>query len=356
MDGYVWIVMVLFGIIILLLLSLAYAVGQIIKLNRHLSIEHELEEINRGRAAAEGFYDNVLEADITNNRLIGQNCSKLIQKLELPETATFTECIEKIIQLFVKEEYRELYRKSFDRDHLLKCFQSGENNFTMEFEERADLIHYYWTRVNVCIYYSDAAKAVKIISYVKNIQKEKEKEINLLNEATTDYLTGIYNKRATEKLCMKILEETKDQELMHALMIIDIDYFKKINDMIGHGGGDACLRTLADFLKKQFTSKDIVGRIGGDEFLILMTECSDQNVAKEKARELTQKVKEISFPDYPDITISFSVGIAIYPRHADHYIDLFNLADAALYEVKKHGRDNSHLWGINLNMTFGNTE
>lgn len=329
------------GISILLLLALLRAFGHIKRLKSFLSIEREVNQINRGRATDDGFYDNVLEADITNDCLIGENAAGLIKLLKLPPNSSYSSCIENILDQFIKEPYRKLYGDHFNRENLLKRYQEGEKKFTFEFEECADLIHYCWTRVTVCIYFSDTSQSVKIISYVKNIQKEKENELCLIREAHTDFLTGLYNKRAAEPMIWSIFDKSrgKSHAHAHALMIVDIDFFKQVNDTIGHAGGDSVLKMVARLLQNQMDSHDIVSRIGGDEFLILMKNCTSTEVACKKAKQLVKLATALDTSTYNNISLSLSIGIALYPFHADNYADLFNMADQALYCRKRDGRN-----------------
>ena len=94
--------------------------------------------------------------------------------LGLPESASFSDCIDTIIDKMVLSEFRKTYRAAFNIETLLERHKNGEKMFSFEFIEKADLVSQYWTRVVVCIYYSEVSNSVKIISYVKNIQKEKE--------------------------------------------------------------------------------------------------------------------------------------------------------------------------------------
>lgn len=337
-------VMLLIVISALLSFELILAKKKIREMEKNMSIDQEREEMSRSHAIAELLYDNVLEADITHDVLIGSNCKKLIAMLELPEDASFSACIEEVVQKFVKEEYHTLYYNSFNRENLLNRYAMGEHRFSFEFVEKSDLVNYCWTRVTVCIYYSDVSKAVKIVSYVKNIQEEKEKELNLIRDASTDYLTGLYNRHAVEKMICNAIEQNNRLSVNHALIIADIDNFKLINDAIGHAAGDKVLRMVADILKAQFSNGGIVGRIGGDEFLILIENCKNKEEVIHKLRELTDRIAEQNMKECMYITLSLSIGAALYPLQADSYNDLFAIADAALYHVKRNGRNGYYMY------------
>lgn len=315
---------------------------QIKALQCQLSSMREVDEVRHARAVADGFYDNVLEADITNNTLLGDNCKKLIAQLGLPEDATFSDCIAAVVKKIVKEEYQELYLEKFKVETLLAQYARGEEKFYFEFEEKADLVHYCWTRVAVCLYYSETGQAVKLVSYVKNIQEEKERELRLQEQANTDYLTGLFNKRATEEKVHGILSAENSQQC-HALILVDIDRFKQINDTIGHLGGDKVLHMVANILREHFDTKDIIGRIGGDEFLIFMRNCTSAEAVEEKLKSLMTVTSLPHIQAQLGVRLTLSIGVAMCPEHADQFIDLFAVADSALYHVKEYGRSGYYL-------------
>ncbi len=295
-------------------------------------------------AALGGVYDNVLEADLTNDRLQGDNCAKLAALLDLPEGAAYTACIEKILEKMIKPEYRLLYREKFGRENILRRFSEGEEKFSLEFEERFDLVHYHWTRATVRVYHSKVKNSVQIISYIQNIQEEKERELLLEKAAATDYLTELFNRRAAETRIREILAENR-AENCHALLVVDIDCFKQVNDALGHAGGDEVLRKVAGLLRERFRESDVVGRFGGDEFLIFMKDCGSGQAALAKARELIRRVSERT--DW-GISLSLSIGASLFPQQGTDFEGLFQRADAALYYIKTHGRNACLLYRAGL--------
>lgn len=324
--------------LIALTVTLFYTTYRIKVLRHQLFTERELDEVSHARAIADGFYDNVLEADLTHDMLIGKNCRKLAGQLGLSPDTSFSSCIEAIVKKMVKEKYRALYRENFDRDKLLERYARGELKFSFTFEEKTDTVHYCWTRVTVCLYYSETSHTVKLVSYVKNIQEEKEREFRLSKEASTDYLTGLFNKRAIEQSIRDILMQDDQVPRRHALLIVDIDYFKQVNDTIGHMGGDKVLCAIARLLKGQSGEKDLVGRIGGDEFLIFMRDCESAQSVENRMKTLVDAAASPDMEALLGIAVSLSIGGAC-ARREDDFHDLFARADEALYHVKTHGRN-----------------
>ncbi len=162
-----------------------------------------------------------------------------------------------------------------------------------------------------------------------NIKANREK--NLIIKAEYDELTGILNRRAFDRICA----EPEYNELAVALLLIDMDNFKNINDSYGHAGGDTALKELARILKETFRTNDYIARIGGDEFAVIMINCkkSAKDSIKQKINSVNNKLSKIA----DDIkNVSVSVGVAFSDKGFPD--QLFKNADEALYKVKEAGK------------------
>lgn len=167
-------------------------------------------------------------------------------------------------------------------------------------------------------------------TYNKYFDLKAAKERKLKINAETDPLTGLLNRRGFEKVC---LDYSLPQKI--AFLIIDVDNFKHINDTFGHTSGDAVLKTVASLLKETFRSSDCVGRFGGDEFAVLLTQFNTNSLfpIEFKINSINAKLKAL--PGYNG-SISISVGAA---RSNDGFSkSLLENADAALYQTKKNGK------------------
>ena len=157
-----------------------------------------------------------------------------------------------------------------------------------------------------------------------------------------DEMTSLFNKVTVENLITKTLTEHEDG--LHAMMEIDIDNFKSVNDVYGHTMGDHVISVITGVISSQFRSTDYVGRTGGDEFVVLMSDIPSQEIALIKAENLVNIVKykeNLSIPE----NISISVGVA-FSEPEDHcYDDLAAKADQALYVSKKSGKDRYSVFG-----------
>lgn len=168
-----------------------------------------------------------------------------------------------------------------------------------------------------------------------NINKKHQK--NLLEYVKKDALTGIKNKETLKTEITNYLAKDKSQHA-GALFMIDVDNFKMVNDLNGHVIGDEVLKAFGTLLKESFAIDDIVGRAGGDEFIVFVKEIEDEIQAQKKANEVCQKIREIYIEDFKG-SISCSIGIAFYPKHGITFKTLYNLADQALYQTKNQGRN-----------------
>lgn len=123
-----------------------------------------------------------------------------------------------------------------------------------------------------------------------------------------------------------------------ALIFVDVDDFKNYNDKYGHLNGDAVLKKFARELQEEFARTGIVGRYGGDEFTIFVTNISDKAYADQAMKRLQRALSEIELPQFGKVTLSFSAGGATYPQDGVTFEDLCKTADDALYRVKADGK------------------
>ena len=151
-----------------------------------------------------------------------------------------------------------------------------------------------------------------------------------------DGLSGILNKGA----CVSAMEACMQEHMLSTctLLILDIDDFKTVNDSVGHLTGDMLLRTIGDVLTESFRSTDIVGRFGGDEFVVLVRDAADQTLMEEKCRLLQQRIRNATaavctFP------VTCSIGGALADRRYVTFDSMFQQADAAMYQAKSSGKD-----------------
>lgn len=161
----------------------------------------------------------------------------------------------------------------------------------------------------------------------------KQEELKVMSEI--DGMTKLFNKRTTEQLVTDTLGMHSGK--MHAFMTIDIDNFKAVNDIFGHKVGDHTIYVVSGILSSNFRDTDYIGRVGGDEFVVLMRNVESKEHARAKAASLIKIIKEKENLTIPQ-NISLSIGLAFSDNNDHTYTDLFNKADKALYNAKAVGK------------------
>ena len=163
--------------------------------------------------------------------------------------------------------------------------------------------------------------------------------------AITDGLTGLYNRRFFMERFEEMLDRAGRQGVMIAVILGDIDHFKRVNDTYGHPVGDMVLRNLAEVFRVSMRKIDLVGRYGGEEFIIAL-EGAGPTQAQTKLESVMEQIRELEFhTEVGNFNISSSFGLAVFPSDGDHFMTLIERADEALYEAKRAGRDQLKIWG-----------
>lgn len=177
---------------------------------------------------------------------------------------------------------------------------------------------------------------------------------DLQNKADTDQLTDLYNKMATERMIREYLDgDGADKVSM--LFLLDVDNFKKINDTMGHAFGDEVLMNLGHQIRAWFRVNDIVGRIGGDEFMVFIKDIKDESVVKREGSRIMQFFEGFQVGDYTKYSPTASIGGAVYPNDAKDFNSLYKAADKAVYKAKKEGKNRVAFYG-DLNAQEQETE
>lgn len=175
--------------------------------------------------------------------------------------------------------------------------------------------------------------AVNIASKIYNSRRRKQLE----EKADTDLLTGLNNKLATERKIKEFIAHNPNARSM--MFILDIDNFKKINDTMGHAFGDEVLRSLGNQIGVIFRATDIIGRAGGDEFIIFLKNIADPAIIRKEARKVENFFKDFKAGEYTKYSATASIGVAIYPDEGTDFEAIYKAADQALYKAKKRGKN-----------------
>ena len=176
---------------------------------------------------------------------------------------------------------------------------------------------------------------LSLMIYLAHSNSRENKYLIHLSEI--DPLTSVFNKETTQKL---IDQKLKNHEHF-CFLILDVDDFKSVNDNYGHAVGDKVLKNLSDLFKNHFRQTDIVGRIGGDEFIILI---EDEVIAESRIQSLLKKVNELKIEELQDFKLSISVGMAFAPSNGTTFMELYRHADHALYQTKRTGKNDYKIY------------
>ncbi len=174
---------------------------------------------------------------------------------------------------------------------------------------------------------------------VEEVVRERE---NLRVKAELDLMTGLHNKVTAQHLISSMLA---DNHTLCAMLVVDIDDFKQVNDVQGHLAGDRIICMIAKLLAEHFRKTDVVGRIGGDEFLVFMQDLPSADLARKKASNFSNLLKYTSDAT-PPANISVSIGLAISEKRPYTYEELFKQADQALYNAKRNGKGQYAEYGV----------
>ena len=198
-----------------------------------------------------------------------------------------------------------------------------------------------WYKVSMSAIFDGSGRPLKVVGILSDIDEQKRKLQTAEESAMKDPLTQLYNKVSTKALIEEYISANQNQG---AFMMLDIDNFKRVNDTLGHLYGDAVLSELAHTLKSLFRDADIIGRVGGDEFVVFMTNINELAVIRTKAERILSAFKRPFRTENAEQGISCSIGVSIYPGHGSTYDELMQKADSSLYFSKSSGKDQCTLY------------
>lgn len=192
--------------------------------------------------------------------------------------------------------------------------------------------------------FDEKGEVNRVVGQMFRMQEQWKEKQKLYNEAKRDSMTLLWNHKYTKEF---IRDYLNNEGVKGALFIIDVDNFKKINDTLGHLFGDQVILAVSRVLKNTFRNTDIIGRIGGDEFVVFMKNEVSREIISQKCNELCSAVSKV-YCGEKMCKVSASVGISRYPEDGFSYEELFEKADKALYYVKGSGKNNSAVYSQDM--------
>ncbi len=201
-------------------------------------------------------------------------------------------------------------------------------------KESASTTQMFWRIVILILVFV----AILMVISIMNAANYRKSNRELREQAETDLLTDLYNKVATEtKIKEYLANEGKNKKSI--MFVLDIDNFKKINDTMGHAFGDEVLSTLGHQLKSEFRINDIIGRTGGDEFIIFLKDLKDDAALKRESERVATFFKNFKVGEYTKYSATASIGAVEIPNDGTEFESLYKSADKALYLAKKRGKN-----------------
>lgn len=192
---------------------------------------------------------------------------------------------------------------------------------------------------NVAVVKDGNQVSTHYIAVFSDLTAVRNAEQKLFHMAHHDALTGLPNRLLARERLEHAVESAKRLRKRVALLFIDLDYFKRVNDSLGHNVGDELLRILAQRMQTCVRSEDTVSRQGGDEFMVILDHIEDIEDVTVVARKITAVLNEPIRLGDSDVSVSSSIGISLFPDHSDQIDDLISAADAAMYVAKEQGRN-----------------
>lgn len=278
-------------------------------------------------------------ASLSADLIFDYNIKNDVLKLSVNENGEFVQTYE------IKDFESEMKKRQmvFEDDipvfeKLCDAFRLGGNHINFDLRLLDDNSgEYLWNNISGKTITNKSSVPVRIVGKITNISENKNTEIRLIDRAERDPLTKIYNKATTTSLVKDFLR-TDSRDTFDALIIVDVDNFKQVNDNLGHLFGDSILVDLSQEMQDLFRSSDIVGRIGGDEFLVFLRGIKHKKHIEDKATDIC-RIFELLYSGEHEEKITGSLGIAVFPQDGDTFEELFKKADIALYSSKNEGKN-----------------
>ena len=232
-------------------------------------------------------------------------------------------------------EDRRRYTEFVNRENLLSRYYSGEHEIQMEFRLIRSKGIYHWVNLSIqMVPYPDSSDIKAFLLY-QDIDKRKNKEILLQLKSEIDPLTGVLNRGALKEKMSKLMEKSNSLHQL-AVIILDIDHFKQINDQFGHMTGDKVLVEASKNLHLLLRPVDLIGRLGGDEFMLCLKDIPYEEVIIRRVQLISKIIRSHLGAN---VAVTASIGVAICPRDGTTFEELYKKADLALYKAKDQGRN-----------------
>lgn len=338
-----------FAFIILLLLSIVTYMGVKKRILLTQGLEKDIEDQNKAfEVIFEKASDGVFIYE--NNRII--QCNESIVKMFgfTDKNQVINKRSSDVSPIYQPDGIKSMVKA---QEMLELTLKNGSNNFEWKFKTTNE--DEFWASVTLT---KIKLKNKNVIhALIRDISSQKELEQDLINQkialnykAFHDTLTLLPNRALFQDRLSQSIKSANRNKESFALMFIDLDKFKPINDTLGHQIGDKVLQEVAKRLKQLIREEDTLARIGGDEFTILMQKLNTVNNVSKLAQTIISTLEEPIYIEQHTLNISASIGISLYPNHSTNFDDLILYADTAMYKAKNEGRNNFQIYSPDMSI------
>ncbi|WP_165000268.1 GGDEF domain-containing protein [Anaerophilus nitritogenes] len=245
---------------------------------------------------------------------------------------------KELIGKCIDEIFQESIAMTMHQTQLKNYFKNGNEKVILQNKKLGSK----WVDLNLKIFYVFDKKYLLLC--ISDVSAHKEDKENIEYLAYHDCLTNLPNRRYGNEKLKCILEKARDEKTMVGVMFIDLDKFKFANDLLGHAAGDELLKKVAKRIQQSIRKNDLVVRIGGDEFMILMDGFCFEDEVIQIADRILNVFSKPFFIKKREIYVTCSIGISIFPHHGATMENLLEQADIAMYEAKNNGRNNYKIY------------
>jgi diguanylate cyclase (GGDEF)-like protein/PAS domain S-box-containing protein len=301
-----------------------------------INIRKRKQSEERFQFALEGTNDAVWELDIPGNRFIASGKWKELTGYDADIKVNLKEYLENIHP----DDRRKVFRAYTE-------LKDTKGSFVSEFRLRVLTGEYKWLQVRGKVLRLKD-KSIKAYGYMEDISSRKKYEEEIRHLAYYDKLTGLMNRTAIMNTLDEKLVEMKANDEKGAVYFVDLDDFKKVNDTLGHDYGDNLLAAAAARLQKCSGTNSFVGRLSGDEFLVIKYGAKDAREISDLAYGLTEIFIKNFTISGKQIYVTASVGVTLYPEDGTDSASLLKNADTAMYKAKESGKNKFKFYNINM--------
>lgn len=279
-------------------------------------------------------------------RLIAENSYDMIQIIELNGNTMYVSPSHEKVLGFSVEKFTSkpftlmIHQDDVDRvkTKVITCV-SIKSACRIEYRIQNRNGHYVWLEANINPIFDESDVLKHLVLVARDIRKRKEYEVKLQEMAYYDILTGLPNRRLFNDRFNKVMNQSKRDRESFALLLLDCNKFKRINDSMGHDAGDQLLKEFSERVCSSVRDIDTVSRFGGDEFVVLLPNVEGKEDVKKISKRILKALQKPWVIDGGEYKVTSSIGISMFPENGPDQDTMLKHADQALYQAKENGRN-----------------